>query len=85
MKKILLIISICLLFTGCSLLPRKTTIIGNRINDTYVLGTPYFTVIGDRYDGTTLELEETKSGNKESINIDEINNYFEKKGAVESN
>lgn len=40
MKKILLIISICLLFTGCSLLPRKTTIIGNRINDN-VISTDY--------------------------------------------
>ena len=70
---------------NCILDDRDGLSIGNRINDTYVLGTPYFTVIGDRYDGTTLELEETKSGNKESINIDEINNYFEKKGAVESN
>ncbi len=38
--------------------------LGNKIKDTYVLGTPYLLVIGDRYDENKIELEETKTGNK---------------------
>lgn len=38
--------------------------LGNKIKDTYVLGTPYLLVIGDRYAENNIELEETKTGNK---------------------
>ena len=50
--------------------------IGNRIKDAYTLGTPYVLVIGDRYDGETLEIEETKTGNKLNIKVSEIKNLF---------
>ena len=50
--------------------------IGNKIKDSYVLGTPYITVIGDRFDGKTLEVEETKTGNKLIIDINKINELF---------
>ena len=61
---------------NCIIDDRDGLSIGNRINDTYVLGTPYFTIIGDNYDGNKIEIEETKSGNKESISIENINDYL---------
>lgn len=67
---------------NCIIDDREGYSIGNRINDTYVLGTPYLTVIGDRFDGVNIELEETKTGNKETIAISEINNYFTQKESM---
>ena len=64
---------------SCIIDDRESLSIGNRINDTYVLGTPYFTIIGDKFDNETIEIEETKTGNKEIVNIKEINNYFDSK------
>ncbi len=64
----------------CILDDREGYSIGNKINDTYVLGTPYFTIIGDKFDGKTIDIEETKSGNKENVNIENIYNYFNNKG-----
>ena len=64
---------------NCIIDDREGYSIGNRINDTYVLGTPFLTVIGDRFDGVNIELEETKTGNKEIVAITEINNYFMQK------
>lgn len=61
---------------NCILDDRENLSIGNRINDTYVLGTPYFTIIGDNYDGNNIEIEETKTSNKETINIENINDYL---------
>lgn len=70
----------------CIIDDREGYSIGNRINDTYVLGTPYLTVIGDRFDGINIELEETKTGNKDTIAITEINNYFmEKETNIQNN
>lgn len=63
----------------CIIDDREGYSIGNRINDTYTLGTPYLTVIGDKYDGSNIEIEETKTGNKEEVSISEIANYFNKK------
>lgn len=63
----------------CIIDDREKLSIGNKINDTYVLGTPYFTIIGDNYDNENIEIEETKTGNKETVNINDINNYFENK------
>lgn len=60
----------------CIIDDRENYSIGNRINDTYVLGTPYFTVIGDKFDDNNIEIEETKTGNKEIVNINDVNNYF---------
>lgn len=67
---------------NCIIDDREGYSIGNRINDTYVLGTPYLTVIGDRFDGVNIELEETKTDNKETIAISEINNYFTQKESM---
>ena len=65
----------------CIIDDRENFSIGNKINDTYVLGTPYFTVIGDKYDNKNIEIEETITGNKELVKIEDINNYFiEKRG-----
>ena len=50
--------------------------IGNKIKDSYVLGTPYVAVIGDRFDGNNLEIENTKTGEKKQINIKEIKGLF---------
>ena len=63
----------------CILDDRDNYSIGNRINDTYVLGTPYFTIIGDKFDDINIEIEETLTGNKERVNIDDVNNYFTQK------
>ena len=63
----------------CIIDDREKLSIGNKINDTYVLGTPYFTIIGDNYDNENIEIEETKTGNKETVNINDINNNFENK------
>lgn len=49
---------------------------GNKIKDVYVLGTPYSIVIGNMFDGNFIEIENTKSGNKDRININEIVEYF---------
>lgn len=63
----------------CIIDDRENYSIGNRINDTYVLGTPYFTVIGDKFDNTNIEIEESLTGNRETIEIDNINDYFTQK------
>lgn len=65
----------------CIIDDRENYSIGNRINDTYVLGTPYFTIIGDKYDNKNIEIEETITGNKDTIKINDLNKYFiQKKG-----
>ena len=46
--------------------------IGNKIKDTYCLGTPFIAVIGDRFDGISIEIENTKTGEKNNIAIDKI-------------
>ena len=43
MKKILILLTICLLFTGCVLTPKRTTITGNRSNSTNLIETNYGT------------------------------------------
>lgn len=55
---------------------RKNLSIGNRINDVYVLGTPKMIVIGSRFDGTNIEIENTKDNTKEVVSIDNIVDYF---------
>ena len=52
--------------------------LGNKIKDAYVLGTPYIAIIGNNYDGKTLEIEETKTGNKLNINIDKLEEFLQK-------
>jgi len=55
---------------------RKGYSIGNKIKDVYALGTPYIIVIGNKFDGKTIEIENTKSDSVELVNIENIIDYF---------
>ena len=50
--------------------------IGNKIKDVYALGTPYIAVLGNNTTEFTIEIEETKTGNKQIINIIELANLL---------
>ena len=50
--------------------------LGNKIKDVYVMGTPYIMVLGNNFDGTSVELESTKTGEKISIKIDEVEKFI---------
>lgn len=52
---------------------------GNKVKDAYTLGTPYIVIIGKHSDGKTVEMEETKTGNKISIQLEEIPNFLNDK------
>lgn len=56
---------------------RKGYSLGNKIKDVYALGTPYIIVIGDKFDGKTIEIENAKSRSIELVNIENIIDYFE--------
>lgn len=51
---------------------RENLSIGTKINDVYVLGTPKMIVLGNKFDGVNYVIEDTKNGNIESVNIDNI-------------
>ena len=51
---------------------RENLNIGNRINDVYVLGTPKMIILGKKYDGTTYEIEDTKTNEIITTNKDSI-------------
>ena len=51
---------------------RENLTIGAKIKDAKVLGTPYVLVLGDKMEGETLEVEDIKTGEKTSMNIDEL-------------
>lgn len=55
---------------------REDYSLGNKIKDVYTLGTPYIIVLGNKFDGTNIEIEETKSGNKHEVKINELINFF---------
>ena len=55
---------------------RSDLSLGSRINDVYLLGTPKFIVIGNKFDGTNLEIENTCDGSKESVSVEKIVSYF---------
>lgn len=57
---------------------RKGYSLGNKIKDVYTLGTPYIAIIGDKSNGEIIEVEETKTGNKFSMNINKIEKLFNK-------
>ncbi len=59
---------------------RKDLGIGNRIKDVYVLGTPKMIVIGKQFDGTYYSVEDTKTGKKDLVSVEEIVDYFQKIG-----
>lgn len=50
--------------------------LGNKIQDVYTLGTPFFTVIGNKFDGTSFEIENSKTKEKFNVNKDNIMEFF---------
>lgn len=62
----------------CILDDRNNYSIGTKIKDVYVLGTPYIAILGDKTNEQEIELEETKTGMKQTIKIDEIANLLAK-------
>jgi len=53
---------------------RDNLTLGNRINDVFVLGTPKMIILGNKFDGINYELEDSKTGNKTILTLDEIVN-----------
>ena len=43
---------------------REDLSIGNKISDVYVLGTPKMIILGNKFDGKSIEIEDTKTGKK---------------------
>ena len=58
---------------------RDNLTIGNRINDVYVLGTPKFIILGNKFDGFNYEIEDTKSNEKVSVKLNDIIQTFNKR------
>lgn len=56
----------------CIIDDRSGYSIGNKIKDVYALGTPYIAVLGNNSTEDTIEIESTKTGNKEIVNIDDL-------------
>ena len=67
-----------LLDSGVSVIidDRSDLSLGSRINDVYMVGTPKLIVIGNKFDGTNLEIENTFDGAKESVSVSDIVDYF---------
>ena len=51
---------------------REDYSLGSKIKDSYVLGTPYVMIIGDKTERNIVEVEKTKTGEKFNIDIDNI-------------
>ena len=51
---------------------RENLNIGSKIKDCKVLGTPYLVVLGDKTEGENLELENIKTGEKETTTVEEL-------------
>ena len=61
---------------GVILDDRENLNIGAKIKDCKVLGTPYLIVLGDKATKEQVELENTKTGEKEIVKIDELIERF---------
>ena len=55
---------------------RENMQIGAKIKDCKVLGTPYMIVLGDKTEGEILELENNKTGEKQSLTLEELIEKF---------
>jgi len=51
---------------------RDKVTMGAKIKDSKILGTPFITVIGDRQQGETIELEDAKTGETKTVTIEEL-------------
>ena len=60
----------------CIIDDRENLILGNRINDVALLGTPKLIVLGNKYDNINYEIEDLKTGEKDTIKKENIINYF---------
>lgn len=56
----------------CILDDREKISIGAKMKDCKVLGTPYMIVLGDKTEGDLVELEETKTGDRKQVTINEL-------------
>ena len=61
---------------NCIIDDRADLTLGNRITDVGLLGTPKLIIIGNKFDGENIEIENTKDGNKEFIKLNCIVDYF---------
>ena len=57
---------------------RENITIGAKIKDCKVLGTPFMLVLGDKVEEGKVEIENTKTSEKEVINVDEVLEYIKK-------
>lgn len=57
---------------------REELSIGNRINDVYVLGTPFMIVLGNKYTKGNMEIENTKTNEKIMIEENRLVDFFKK-------
>lgn len=60
----------------CIIDDRKDLIIGNKINDVALLGTPKLIVLGNEYDNMNYEIEDLKTGEKDIVKKENIISYF---------
>ena len=60
----------------CILDDREKISIGAKIKDCKILGTPYLLVLGDKFEGENLEIEDIKTGEKTIVTIDELVNLL---------
>ena len=55
---------------------RENLMIGNKIKDVYVLGTPKMIVLGSKFDDFRYEIENTKDNSIDKVNIDKVIEYL---------
>ena len=55
---------------------RKQGMLGAKIKDCFMLGTPYMLVIGDKQEEGMYEIESTKTGERKILSEEELINYF---------
>ena len=60
----------------CIIDDRDNLILGNKINDVALLGTPKLIVLGNKYDNINYEIEDLKTGEKDIVKKENIINYF---------
>lgn len=61
---------------GAILDDRENLSIGSKMKDCKILGTPYMVVLGDKTQGSQLEIENTKTGEKKTLTVEELINDF---------
>lgn len=57
---------------------REKVSMGEKIKDTKVYGTPFIAILGDKVESGNIELEETKTGEKQVLTIEEAVEFLNK-------